>query len=330
MQNPNQFFSPEAMQQMYAQIAALQAQGMQMPCMPNGAPMPQFMPFPCAPQAQPAPHQAQAQMCLPQHMPMAMPAIPGFGPGMPKGAMVASSFNNMLREFLVTLKETFEEKIELTMAIQALDMTFKDDPTEALTGWTSAMAKLKKLGWQQPFFADRTPEKVEAFLKAAPTLPYIGRLPLVDMWNDPELDEDDRAGIWDHLHQLEMVALAINAFNGKALGAIENLASRYMERLQAMGTSVGNMSVRDLGMDVIGEVLNDEELKKALKDPDNEKHFESSFGKDPKATIKRMLAGQIGNNEADAVMAQIGSTGELDPQSLADVMQHVSSLSKKQ
>lgn len=300
MQNPNQFFSPEAMQQMYAQMAQIQQQG-QFPL--QGMPgMPAYYP-----------QQLQAAQQQPFIPPMA-----------PKGAMVASSFNNMLREFLTTLQEVFEENIQLKLAIQALELSFKDDPTEALAGWTSAMSKLKQLGFQQPFFAERDAEKVAEFLKAAPTLPYIGRLPLVAMWTDPELDEEDRSGIWDHLHQLEMVGLAINAFNGKALGAIESLASRYMERLQAMGSSVGQMSVRDLGMDVIREVITDEELKKALKDPDNEKQFESSFGSDPKATIRRMLAGKVGNAEADNLMEQIGGNGELNPEKLANVMQQFS------
>jgi hypothetical protein len=195
----------------------------------------------------------------------------------PNGAIVGNTFNGLLTSFLNDLRETFPERQELSLAINALALAADKDPMQPLKAWLSSMEKLKEAGFEQPFFTECTEAKVVGFLaKTHQMHPLIALLPLEEMWNDPMLIDEDRAAIWEHLHQLELSSMAINAFEPGALAAIENLAKRYMTNLQ--GLNPQDIDIRALGMDVIKQVMSDEGIRAAIETPEAEKRFNSVMG----------------------------------------------------
>jgi len=96
------------------------------------------------------------------------------------------------------------------------------------------------------------------------------------MWNDPLLVDDDRQAIWDHLKQLEMASMAIDAFEPTALAAIEDVARRYMTSLHNVNPA--DIDIRTLGLDVIQQVMNDQQIQQAISTPEAEKRFNNVMG----------------------------------------------------
>jgi len=222
----------------------------------------------------------------------------------PQGTVVGSSFNQLLQGFLSDLKETFPEREELDLAMRALAVASETDPMSSLNGWLKSMQVLKAAGYEQPFFSECTEAKINAFLSNLDKMhPLLRLLPLEAMWNDPGLLDEDRQAIWDHLQQLELSSMTINAFDPKAIAAIENLAKRYMTQLQS--TDPSQLDVKMLGFDVIRQVMKDEDIKKALADPSAESRFAATFGKDGEKFAQ--LAG--GSTAGAGLSGMLGSLG---------------------
>lgn len=319
---------PPQMQQMYAQMAQMQSQMQgQMPQMPQiqqmqgqMAQMPQMqglmpqMPQAANPFQGPMPPELQQMMASLQ------------SGNLPKGSMVALSFNNMMVDFLQNLKQVFPELTELDLAIKGMEVAVKIDPMEPINGWKKAMEKLgeaeievngEKKKFEQPYFAERTPERVKAFLEMAPKLPFIEMIPIVDMYNDVDIDEEDRQDVWDHLHQLELIALAINAFDANTLGAIERVAGRCMNKIVSMGPDAQNIDVKSLGMDVVREMMSDSDLKEAMEKAD-EKQGSGGGGGFGEEALMSMLQGPLGQNMGLGNLEQFrGQDGQFDPSAFA-------------
>lgn len=256
---------------------------------------------------------------------------------MPKGSMVALSFNNMMIEFLKSLHTTFPERSELELALKGMDIAVKIDPMEPLRGWQRAMAKFgecsitvngKKEKLKPPYFAERTEERQAVFLEQAPHLPFIEMIPIVEMWSDPDIDEQDRQDAWDHLHQLELIALTINAFDTNTLGAIERVAGRCMHKIAAMGSDAQNLDLKTLGMDVVREMMSDNELKEAMEKAEKKDNSSESgsggggsggLGGFSEQTLLAMLQGPLGQRMGlDNVNQFRGADGQFDPSAFAN------------
>lgn len=256
----------------------------------------------------------------------------------PQGAVVGSSFFQMLNKFLLDLKETFPERDELDLAIRALAVANDRDPMSTLTGWQQSMEVMKKAGHPQPFFTECTAERIQAFLDNISSMnPLLRIIPFDDMWNDPGLIDEDRQAIWDHLQQLELSAMTIGAFDPKAIKAIEDLAKNYMGELQS--TDPSQLDVKALGFDVVRRVMKDPAIKAALADPLAETRFQDTFGKDgEKLTaltgqsggLSSMLGGLMGGaggGPAPELLGNLtkmmGSGGQVNEQQLMGMMQQM-------
>lgn len=195
----------------------------------------------------------------------------------PEGSIVGRSFNQNLLTFLHNLQEVFPDEESLGLAIKALNLVNEDKPMDPLKGWLKSMKLLKEAGYEQPFFTECTAEKINCFMGLLPKMhPLLRMIPLENMWNDPGLLDEDRSCIWEHLSQLEMSSMTIDAFDPKAVSAIEALAKEYLSELN--GLDPNTINVQSLGFDVIKRVMNDTRIREALADPSAEKRFAETFG----------------------------------------------------
>lgn len=194
-----------------------------------------------------------------------------------EGSIVGRSFNQTLLIFLQELQAVFPDEPSLDFVIQALNLANEDKPMDPLNGWLKSMKLLRAAGYEQPFFTECTTEKINCFMGLLPQMhPLLRMIPLENMWNDPGLLDEDRSCIWEHLAQLEMSSMTIDAFDPKAVSAIESLAKDYLGELN--GLDPNTINVQSLGFDVIKRVMNDTRIRDALADPIAEKRFAETFG----------------------------------------------------
>lgn len=209
---------------------------------------------------------------------------------MPKGGIVGHSFNGLLRNFLVELKETFDEVNELDFAIKALDVAAEVDPMGGLNGWNKSMEVMTKLGYTQPFFSELTEAKVQAFFDNMPNMhPLLGMLPLEKMWKDPGIDDEDRATIAEHLQQLELTALTVSCFDPEAIQAIEELARDMGDELK--NTDPSKINVSSLGLQAISRVMNNPAIKNILNDDAIADKFKNILGPNAEALLNKPSIG---------------------------------------
>ena len=226
----------------------------------------------------------------------------------PQGTIVGNTFNGLLASFLNDLRETFPERMELQLASNALTLAAEKEPMKPLKAWISSVEKLKAAGFEQPFFTECTEEKINGFLANVHVMhPLIAMLPLEEMWNDPQIIDEDRAAIWEHLHQLELSSMAISAFEPNALNAIEDLAKRYMNKLQ--GVNPADIDIKALGMDVIQQVMKDETIKAAISTPSAEERFSSVMGDNLDKLFGGAGSAQGGGSMASVMEAMQGMQG---------------------
>jgi len=218
------------------------------------------------------------------------------------GTLISSSFNNQFRDFLAGLYESFPERKALKLALDMLDMVIKDEPLKPCKGWETAMERLcKTTGVEAPYFSTRTPERVELLFKHWPSLSTTFKMvPIADMWNDPDFDDADRQGVWEHLYQLELLATALGQFNPQQINAMEKLAKNFVTtKMQGQQQPI---SMQQLAVDVIKHIQGDEELKRALGGDD------ASFSAEG---LTEMLNSPMGS----MIMGMMGNGG-IDPAAL--------------
>lgn len=133
-------------------------------------------------------------------------------------ASTVSAFNEMMKQFLTELVQTFPEEKAMKKYLTAFEMAKKSNARMVLNEFMKSVGPYS----QQIMSRDET-----FFIEHNSEIPFVNELNLKDHWND-ELSESTKGAIWQYMQTLYLMGMTISTLPEETLSMIESVAQKCM------------------------------------------------------------------------------------------------------